>query len=152
MGATDPPRRVGTIRKAFATSIEQNAVHGSDSPESAAYEIPYFFGALDSTPTSGLPSSRPDGEGPEQVQTLVTLDLPARNGGYFPLTPRGLSILRRFFPGFSGIPMLIEVSQIPPEGLTSSCRRGPRSRNPAELWKAGVGQRGMHLGRSGRGL
>ena len=37
----------GTIRKDFASSIEQNAVHGSDSPESAAYEIPYFFGGLE---------------------------------------------------------------------------------------------------------
>jgi nucleoside-diphosphate kinase len=48
MGATDPAKAdPGTIRKAFATNIEQNAVHGSDSPESAAYEIPYFFGALE---------------------------------------------------------------------------------------------------------
>jgi nucleoside-diphosphate kinase len=48
MGATDPAKaEPGTIRKAFASSIEQNAVHGSDSPESAAYEIPYFFGALE---------------------------------------------------------------------------------------------------------
>ena len=37
----------GTIRKDFASSIEANAVHGSDSPESAAFEIPYFFGALE---------------------------------------------------------------------------------------------------------
>jgi nucleoside-diphosphate kinase len=48
MGATDPAKaEPGTIRKAFAANIEQNAVHGSDSPESAAYEIPYFFAALD---------------------------------------------------------------------------------------------------------
>jgi len=48
MGATDPSKaEPGTIRKAFATNIEQNAVHGSDSQESAAYEIPYFFGALE---------------------------------------------------------------------------------------------------------
>jgi nucleoside-diphosphate kinase len=48
MGATDPAKaESGTIRKDFATSIERNAVHGSDSPESAAYEIPYFFGALE---------------------------------------------------------------------------------------------------------
>src|SRR5512136_1317820 len=48
MGATDPAKaEPGTIRKAFATNIEQNAVHGSDSPESAAYEIPYFFGTLE---------------------------------------------------------------------------------------------------------
>jgi len=48
MGATDPAKaEPGTIRKDLAASIEQNAVHGSDSPESAAYEIPYFFGALE---------------------------------------------------------------------------------------------------------
>ena len=48
MGATDPAKaEPGTIRKDLASSIEQNAVHGSDSPESAAYEIPYFFGALE---------------------------------------------------------------------------------------------------------
>ena len=45
MGATDPAKAApGTIRKDFASSIEANAVHGSDSPESAAFEIPYFFG------------------------------------------------------------------------------------------------------------
>ena len=48
MGATDPAKAApGTIRKDFASSIEANAVHGSDSPESAAFEIPYFFAALD---------------------------------------------------------------------------------------------------------
>ena len=48
MGATDPAKAApGTIRKDFAVSIESNAVHGSDSPESAAFEIPYFFPALD---------------------------------------------------------------------------------------------------------
>lgn len=48
MGATDPAKAVpGTIRRDFAASIEANAVHGSDSPESAAFEIPYFFGALE---------------------------------------------------------------------------------------------------------
>ena len=47
MGATDPAKAApGTIRKDFASSIEANAVHGSDSRESAAFEIPYFFGAL----------------------------------------------------------------------------------------------------------
>ena len=45
MGATDPAKAAaGTIRKDFASSIEANAVHGSDSPQSAAFEIPYFFG------------------------------------------------------------------------------------------------------------
>ena len=48
MGATDPAKaEPGTIRKDFARSVEQNAVHGSDSPESAAYEIPYFFSAVE---------------------------------------------------------------------------------------------------------
>jgi nucleoside-diphosphate kinase len=48
MGATDPAKAApGTIRKEFATSIESNIIHGSDSPESAAFEIPYFFPALD---------------------------------------------------------------------------------------------------------
>ncbi len=44
MGATDPGEaNAGTIRRDLATSIERNAVHGSDSPESARFEIPYFF-------------------------------------------------------------------------------------------------------------
>ena len=44
MGATDPSKAApGTIRKDFADSIEANAVHGSDSTESAAREIAYFF-------------------------------------------------------------------------------------------------------------
>jgi len=48
MGATDPAKAAaGTIRKEFATSIEANAVHGSDAPETAAFEIPYFFSALE---------------------------------------------------------------------------------------------------------
>ncbi len=48
MGATDPARAdAGSLRKQFATSIEKNVVHGSDSPETAAFEIPYFFGALE---------------------------------------------------------------------------------------------------------
>jgi nucleoside-diphosphate kinase len=48
MGATDPAKAVaGTIRKDFASSIEANAVHGSDAPDTAAFEISYFFSALD---------------------------------------------------------------------------------------------------------
>ncbi len=48
MGATNPANAdVGTIRKEFGLSIEENTVHGSDSPESAAYEIPYFFSQLE---------------------------------------------------------------------------------------------------------
>ncbi len=48
MGATDPAQAgEGTIRKDFGQNIERNAVHGSDSPESANIEIPYFFNALE---------------------------------------------------------------------------------------------------------
>ena len=44
MGATNHKEAAeGTIRKAFATDIEQNVVHGSDAPETAAFEISYFF-------------------------------------------------------------------------------------------------------------
>jgi nucleoside-diphosphate kinase len=46
MGATDPKKAApGTIRADHALSIEQNVVHGSDSPETAAFEIGYFFAA-----------------------------------------------------------------------------------------------------------
>jgi nucleoside-diphosphate kinase len=48
MGATDPAKAAaGTIRKLFATGIEHNAVHGSDAPETAAYEISFFFPGID---------------------------------------------------------------------------------------------------------
>ena len=48
MGATNPTNAAaGTIRKDFAASIEANAVHGSDSPDAAAFEIPYFFSSLE---------------------------------------------------------------------------------------------------------
>ena len=48
MGATDPAQaQPGTIRKQFATSIERNVIHGSDAPETAAFEISYFFGGLE---------------------------------------------------------------------------------------------------------
>ena len=44
MGATDPKKAAeGTLRKDFATDIEKNTVHGSDSPENARVEIAYFF-------------------------------------------------------------------------------------------------------------
>lgn len=47
MGATDPAKAgEGTIRKDFASNVEANVIHGSDSPESAAIEIPYFFTTL----------------------------------------------------------------------------------------------------------
>jgi nucleoside-diphosphate kinase len=53
MGATDPAKAAaGTIRKDFASSIEANAVHGSDAPDTAAFEIPYFFSALEICPRS----------------------------------------------------------------------------------------------------
>jgi nucleoside-diphosphate kinase len=48
MGATDPAKAdAGTLRKEFAESIERNATHGSDAPETAAYEIGYFFAGVD---------------------------------------------------------------------------------------------------------
>ena len=48
MGATNPANaEAGTIRRALGVSIEENTVHGSDSPESACYEIPYFFNQLE---------------------------------------------------------------------------------------------------------
>ena len=48
MGATDPAKAdAGTLRKEFAQSIERNATHGSDAPETAAYEIGYFFAGVD---------------------------------------------------------------------------------------------------------
>lgn len=50
MGATNfKEAKPGTIRADFATDIEKNVVHGSDSPETAATEIAYFFSALDIT-------------------------------------------------------------------------------------------------------
>ena len=48
MGATDPKKAAkGTIRADFAQSIDANAVHGSDSPETAAVEIAFFFPQMD---------------------------------------------------------------------------------------------------------
>ena len=48
MGATNPANAAeGTIRKKYAESLEANSVHGSDAPESAAYEMGYFFNALE---------------------------------------------------------------------------------------------------------
>ena len=48
MGATNPANAAeGTIRKQFAESIERNAVHGSDAPETAAVEIPFFFSTIE---------------------------------------------------------------------------------------------------------
>jgi nucleoside-diphosphate kinase len=48
MGATDPAKAdAGTLRKDFGASIELNATHGSDAPETAAFELGYFFRGLE---------------------------------------------------------------------------------------------------------
>jgi nucleoside-diphosphate kinase len=48
MGATDPAKAdPGTLRKEFGTSIEFNATHGSDAPETAAFELGYFFRGME---------------------------------------------------------------------------------------------------------
>ena len=54
MGATDPAKAdAGTIRKLYAGSIGENAVHGSDSLDNAKIEIAYFFAASEVAPTAG---------------------------------------------------------------------------------------------------
>lgn len=51
MGATDPAKAaLGTIRRDFGTNVEQNAVHGSDAPDTARWEIGFFFGQLEIHP------------------------------------------------------------------------------------------------------
>jgi len=48
MGATDPKQaKEGTVRRQYAANIERNIVHGSDAPETAAFEINYFFNAME---------------------------------------------------------------------------------------------------------
>ena len=48
MGATDPAKAAeGTLRKRFGASIGRNATHGSDKPESARFEVSYFFNAFE---------------------------------------------------------------------------------------------------------
>jgi nucleoside-diphosphate kinase len=48
MGATDPAKaEAGTLRKDFGASIENNATHGSDAPDTAAYELGYFFPGIE---------------------------------------------------------------------------------------------------------
>jgi nucleoside-diphosphate kinase len=48
MGATDPAKAAeGTLRKLFGTNIGSNATHGSDAPETAAYEVGYFFRGME---------------------------------------------------------------------------------------------------------
>lgn len=50
MGATDPAKaEAGTLRKEFGRSIEHNATHGSDAPETAAFELAYFFPGIELT-------------------------------------------------------------------------------------------------------
>jgi nucleoside-diphosphate kinase len=48
MGATDPAKaEAGTLRKEFGASIENNATHGSDAPETASFELGYFFAGME---------------------------------------------------------------------------------------------------------
>jgi nucleoside-diphosphate kinase len=48
MGATDPAKaEAGSLRKDFGSSIERNATHGSDAPETAAFELGYFFRGME---------------------------------------------------------------------------------------------------------
>jgi nucleoside-diphosphate kinase len=48
MGATDPAKAdAGTLRKDFGSSIERNATHGSDAPDTAAFELGYFFRGME---------------------------------------------------------------------------------------------------------
>jgi len=48
MGATDPKQaKEGTLRRQFAANVERNVVHGSDAPETARFEINYFFNSLE---------------------------------------------------------------------------------------------------------
>jgi nucleoside-diphosphate kinase len=48
MGVTDPAKAApGTLRKEFGSSIERNATHGSDAPETAAFELGYFFRGME---------------------------------------------------------------------------------------------------------
>lgn len=48
MGATDPAKAdAGSIRRDFGTNVERNATHGSDAPDTARWEISFFFGELD---------------------------------------------------------------------------------------------------------
>ena len=56
MGATDPAKaEAGTLRKEFGRSIENNATHGSDAPETAAFELGYFFSRAWNSPGNRNP-------------------------------------------------------------------------------------------------
>ena len=60
MGATDPAKAdAGTLRKEFGASIENNATHGSDAPETAAFELGYFFPGMDLCAVARWPGSSP---------------------------------------------------------------------------------------------
>lgn len=53
IGATDPKKAAdGTLRKLFGSNVGENALHGSDSPETARFEIGYFFPGLEAAPTA----------------------------------------------------------------------------------------------------
>jgi len=53
IGATDPAKAdAGTVRKLYGANVGENAVHGSDKPESAAREIAYFFAGYEAAPTA----------------------------------------------------------------------------------------------------
>ncbi|HEY7676830.1 MAG TPA: nucleoside-diphosphate kinase [Candidatus Methylomirabilis sp.] len=57
MGATDPAKAdPGTIRRDLAANIERNVVHGSDSPESARFEVSYFFAGVELPADAGPPA------------------------------------------------------------------------------------------------
>jgi|GEM_PF-200702 len=74
MGATNPKDAAeGTLRSLFATDVEKNAVHGSDSPESAATEIPYFFNALDLCRYDRVDDAGKDGQAGEGWEPLPPL-------------------------------------------------------------------------------
>ncbi len=62
MGATDPAKAdAGTLRREFGASIERNATHGSDAPETAAFEIGYFFCGVELAARGDSPALRRDG-------------------------------------------------------------------------------------------
>ena len=53
MGATDPAKAAaGTMRKEFGASIDNNATHGSDAPDTAAFELAYFFRGMELSPSA----------------------------------------------------------------------------------------------------
>jgi len=70
MGATDPAKAdAGTIRKDFAASIEANAIHGSDGPDTARFEIGYFFPGIELVERAAPAARRRGGAPPRKVRT-----------------------------------------------------------------------------------